>query len=148
MADDVKKLPQNMLGALSSRETQDLLKKKKPVADPEDRQLSVPQEDPKEDSLDEGETHWDTELVANSKEKQRLFSVLSQFVPQSEIFFNLQSQTKAALRKKEIENGQDGSASVKRHACQIKRFDPRNPAQFAIAPQSKEKKEKPLTLKQ
>jgi hypothetical protein len=30
-----------------------------------------------EDSLDEGEHHWDTELGELGKEKQKLFSILS-----------------------------------------------------------------------
>ena len=38
-----------------------------------------------------------------------------------------------------------------KHACQIKRFDPRNPGLYAVAKPSKEEKaakDKPLTLKQ
>ena len=90
-----------MIGALSSREYQDLVAKKKSFkADQEGDKLPSAIAETKEDSLDEGEFHWDTELTEVNKEKQRAFNVLAQFVPQSEIFFNHMGASKQKEQQK------------------------------------------------
>lgn len=50
-----------MIGSLSSKEYQDLIAKKKKVSEP--AQADVYESGKEQDSLDEGETHWDTELA-------------------------------------------------------------------------------------
>lgn len=67
-----------MLGALSTREYQDLVAKKPKMKDEADVAAET---NIKYDSLDEGEFHWDTELVNHGNEKSLAFKVLAQFVP-------------------------------------------------------------------
>lgn len=87
-----------MLGALSSKEYQDLIAKKKPQDSCQER-AEVAAVEP--DCLDEGEVLWDPELGEINKEKQGLFSILSQFVPQADIFFNHHNASRELQRKKE-----------------------------------------------
>ena len=54
------------------------------------------------DDLDEGEMHWDTELGDLKGEKSKAFTILAQFVPQSEIFFNNQGASKEKLKQKQL----------------------------------------------
>ena len=98
VADDTDKLPQNLLGSLSSREYQDLIAAKKNKKTNENDGSVPPEEaniEQEPDTLDEaGEYHWETELADVAKEKSKALSILAQFVPQSEIFFNHMSASK------------------------------------------------------
>lgn len=93
-----------MLGSLTSREHEILKdKKKKKVAaesnkNDDEHQLSMPAQAKQADDLDEGELHWETELEQHAQEKSRAFSILSQFVPQSEIFFNHHSASLSSIK--------------------------------------------------
>ena len=50
------------------------------------------------DALDDEANHqWDTDIDL-VREKQKLFTALSDFVPHSEIYFNHQSQSRLSLR--------------------------------------------------
>ena len=103
MADDTDKLPQNLLGSLSSREYQDLIAAKKIKKTNENDGSAPPAEANNEqepDTLDEaGKYHWETELADVAKEKSKALSILAQFVPQSEIFFNHMSASKQAVQQ-------------------------------------------------
>ena len=100
--DDVKKLPSNLLGRMSTREIEDLITEKKTKTKAEDDGEQIAKNVPEaHDDLDEGELLWDTELESHKKEKSRAFSILSQFVPQSEIFFNLHTASRSLIKQKE-----------------------------------------------
>ena len=92
--DQLKHLPSSMLGSLSTREYQDFITAKKQTK--RDNAEVGQGETVERDPLDEGEFLWDTELGQMKSEKSKAFSVLAQFVPQSEIFFNHMSASKPA----------------------------------------------------
>ena len=88
---------------MSTREIEDLIteKKSKTKAEDEGDLIATKNAPAAHDDLDEGEMHWDTELESHKKEKSRAFTILSQFVPQSEIFFNLHTQSRSHIKQKE-----------------------------------------------
>ena len=79
---DLKKLPENMLGAMSKREHESLFLQ-------EAKQQTEDAKQDGDEEIDELDTglEWDTEIDIE-KEKERCLQMLSKFVAHSEVFFN------------------------------------------------------------
>ena len=97
-ADEIDKLPSNLLGSLSTRERQDLLLSKKSKS--QKKEVNGDQKNNEQmDELDnEEDLQWDTELGQHESEKSRAFNILSQFVPKVEIFCNNYMAGKSNIR--------------------------------------------------
>ena len=93
---DTTKLPQSMINALSSKEYDDLVRGKGKREKTDEPNAQGPDVEMEADVLDDTANHqWDTEIDLKS-EKQKLFTVLSNFVPHSEIYFNHMAAGKLA----------------------------------------------------
>ena len=101
---DTTKLPQSMIDALTSKEYDDLVRGKRTRDKTDEPNSQGPEFEMEADVLDDVANHqWDTEIDLKS-EKQKLFTVLADFVPHSEIYFNHMSAGKLAQKQKQVAN--------------------------------------------